>query len=360
MKNKISKVSIRNFKSLKSVDFSASRINLFIGKPNSGKSNLLEALGLPQLSLEGNKFLSESKFLRADTCANLFYDEDTSVPVEINAGLYQSLVALVNSSVHFLFCSWGDTLPSISERNELKAKFCQQGINLQKGVTKNSWGITARVFDIRGGITNRDLPGAFNFHVYKYDFPIRFENYSFSNGNRLSPDGFNLYEIVNSHGKIKRWLADVFIEYDLELLLDNKTRQFEIQKKQDGYAYKIPFSSTPDTVRRMLYHMAAIHSNKDAVILFEEPEAHSFPPYIDELAATIAEDAGNQYFITTHSPYLLNRFLSNVTKKGELGVFYTYWKNYQTNIRKLTEKEITSIFESGSDIFLNMDVLEHD
>jgi AAA15 family ATPase/GTPase len=38
------KVSIRNFKSVKELEFEPRRVNVFIGEPNAGKSNLVEAL----------------------------------------------------------------------------------------------------------------------------------------------------------------------------------------------------------------------------------------------------------------------------------------------------------------------------
>ena len=47
MHTKISHVHINNFKSIKDVTLNdCRRINLFIGKPNVGKSNLLEAMSL--------------------------------------------------------------------------------------------------------------------------------------------------------------------------------------------------------------------------------------------------------------------------------------------------------------------------
>ena len=39
-------VEIKNFKSIKDLRLDCKRINVFIGKPNVGKSNILEALGL--------------------------------------------------------------------------------------------------------------------------------------------------------------------------------------------------------------------------------------------------------------------------------------------------------------------------
>jgi len=45
----IQKLQIRNFKSMKALDLKCSRINVFIGEPNTGKSNILETIGLLHL-----------------------------------------------------------------------------------------------------------------------------------------------------------------------------------------------------------------------------------------------------------------------------------------------------------------------
>ena len=42
----IRRLSIGNFKSLKELEIDCKRINLLIGEPNTGKSNILELLGL--------------------------------------------------------------------------------------------------------------------------------------------------------------------------------------------------------------------------------------------------------------------------------------------------------------------------
>jgi hypothetical protein len=39
-------VHIENFKSIKELDLDLKRVNVIIGEPNSGKSNILEAFGL--------------------------------------------------------------------------------------------------------------------------------------------------------------------------------------------------------------------------------------------------------------------------------------------------------------------------
>ena len=42
----INTLEINRFKSIKSLTLNCRKINLFIGEPNTGKSNILEALGL--------------------------------------------------------------------------------------------------------------------------------------------------------------------------------------------------------------------------------------------------------------------------------------------------------------------------
>ena len=55
----IKDLKISNFKSIKNLEIEAKRINLFIGAPNVGKSNVLEALSLfnvPYIEDRKNKF----------------------------------------------------------------------------------------------------------------------------------------------------------------------------------------------------------------------------------------------------------------------------------------------------------------
>jgi AAA15 family ATPase/GTPase len=42
----LTNVQIQNFKSVPDLRFDAKRVNLFIGEPNTGKTNILEALAL--------------------------------------------------------------------------------------------------------------------------------------------------------------------------------------------------------------------------------------------------------------------------------------------------------------------------
>ena len=73
-------IHIENFKSIKKLDFKAKRVNLFIGKTNSGKSNILEALSL--LNLEVNNLHDKIRF---KDLSNLFYDNEITEKIVLNA-----------------------------------------------------------------------------------------------------------------------------------------------------------------------------------------------------------------------------------------------------------------------------------
>ena len=59
MENAIKFLRIQNFKSIKDVTLHPRRVNLIIGEPNVGKSNLLEAMSL----LDGITYEQTEKFM---------------------------------------------------------------------------------------------------------------------------------------------------------------------------------------------------------------------------------------------------------------------------------------------------------
>jgi len=75
-------IKIQNFKSIKNLELGCKRINLFIGKPNVGKSNILEAIGILSFGAYDG---SLRDFVRFENIGNLFYDNDVNESVEISA-----------------------------------------------------------------------------------------------------------------------------------------------------------------------------------------------------------------------------------------------------------------------------------
>ena len=59
----------------------------------------------------------------------------------------------------------------------------------------------------------------------------------------------------------------------------------------------------------------------------------------------------NQFFIATHSPFILNDLVENA--KEELAVFIVHYENYETKLRQLSGEELHDIFQNGIDLFTN-------
>ena len=67
----IKKLSVKNFKSIKELGIECRRINLFIGEPNTGKSNILETLGLLSWCGHDNHL---TEYVRFQNMQEFFYD----------------------------------------------------------------------------------------------------------------------------------------------------------------------------------------------------------------------------------------------------------------------------------------------
>ena len=76
-------LEIKNFKSIEHLELSCRRVNVLIGEPNTGKSNILEALGLISYAGHSNEVSDFNGFVRCDDVSNLFYDGDLGRRLEI-------------------------------------------------------------------------------------------------------------------------------------------------------------------------------------------------------------------------------------------------------------------------------------
>lgn len=170
----------------------------------------------------------------------------------------------------------------------------------------------------------------------------------------LPPHGENLTTLIRTHPNINMLARTIFEQYGYKLLLKPLQHDLEIVKTTGEVLISLPYSLVSDTLQRHLFHMVAIKSNRDSVLLFEEPEAHAFPRHIKTLAETIAMDQTNQFFIATHNPYLL-RSVMEKAPEGSLHIYATYMRDYQTCLKLLDRKTMKEIFAEDLDPFLSID-----
>src|SRR5256885_14258235 len=94
MQSMIRNLHISNYKSIKQLDLNCERINILIGEPNTGKSNILEALDLSFLSWmmamnesnekAGTELIDIKKYFRIDKTEKLFHLGNLALPIIIS------------------------------------------------------------------------------------------------------------------------------------------------------------------------------------------------------------------------------------------------------------------------------------
>ena len=96
--NFINNIEIKNFKSIRHQKIEGCRkINVFIGYPNVGKSNILEALSL--ISYSTNiQFAPLQNLCRYEKLIELFYDGDKKKDIEITTGKNKFSIRFLNQN----------------------------------------------------------------------------------------------------------------------------------------------------------------------------------------------------------------------------------------------------------------------
>ena len=129
-----------------------------------------------------------------------------------------------------------------------------------------------------------------------------------------------------------------------------------IAKSIEDELYSFPYTSISETWKRIVFYMAVLETNQNSMILLDEPEANTFPFYTKYLAERIALDETNQFFMTTHNPYLLSSVVEKTPMK-DLTVFVTRMEKFETKVKQIPDKNLPELLELDSDAFFNLDKL---
>lgn len=330
----IRNLSIRNYKSVRQLDIACERINVFLGKPNAGKSNILEGISLlgALFHTDTGRFMGNT--VRYQTISNLFSNYITKSPISVEINGYQVELSLNVKTLEYEFEAKTNTERSASNFPKFKMKFDANGL-----------GVSGALGSMKPGL------------IKKYDFK-QLEQGNDTDGYLIPPFGKNFYAVIRNNESLKTVIKEFATEYGFKFLMDVENKEIAFVQIEDDVFLKYQTHLLPDTFQRYIFHLAAILSNEKSVLLFEEPETHSYGPYVYQLAQEILEDEGeNQYFLTTHNPYLLTPLLQE--GKQDLAVFITWFEDYQTKVRRLEQDEIASILDHGYDIFMNLDNFIH-
>ena len=336
MANWIHDIEIKNFKSIRHVRVEdCRRINVFIGYPNVGKSNILEALSLFEVGEMYDIDLRE--FLRFESYVNLFYNNDISNNIQVKLGDFEKIQLTIDAKGK-----------ELQLRSESKKMFFEMEIPLDEFAV-NTMAHGSNASDYYDSLER--LP------IKKYSFVSAEVGNRLTNSRELvSPFGENIVNVISLNPGLKKEVVEVLKGYGLKYATDEHNKIKIVKEYKDNEVKIFPYVQVADTLRRLIFFKAAIASNSRSVLLFEEPEAHMFPPYVSKFTADVMYDEHvNQYFIATHSPFVINDFMENL-KYEELSIYVVGYRKEtgETEIRRLLEEELHEIYQYGIDLFLNV------
>ncbi|HMO65751.1 MAG TPA: AAA family ATPase, partial [Verrucomicrobiota bacterium] len=313
---KINRVQIANYKSIEALDFEARRVTVFIGGPNTGKSNILESLALLSPGMS-ERF---KEYFRIHHAGDLFYDQDRKRIIEVKTTP--------------LGRGWKLRFDRASGRYGWTSRhesggWPEQMFNeeqLEREVSRNPPHSPIRAYlfraDLFAGGKGVDL------------------------GFLSPPYGSNLGAILTSDRAVRESISFLFKEHHLRLEVRMPSSEILVSKFVDDVLFSYPFSAVSETLRRIAFLKAALETNTDAVLILDEPEANTFPFYTKYLAERIALDETNQFFLTTHNPYVLMSIIEK-TPTADLAVYVTRMRNYRTEVHLLTGEELVEALDLG-------------
>ena len=323
----ISRVKIANYKSVELADFEARRVNVFIGEPNSGKSNLLEALGF--MSPEVLNLARD--VLRVAHTADLFFDGEVTRAISVSAeGRGRWELRYVDRK--------------FSGKIEDEARHFEFTLDSDTKMTSFD-GVVKRIVESTASVGTR---------YYRYR-ALRREQWSKDEYGQLSvPFGDNLPALLTTNKAVRESISALFKSKGFRLQIRPQDHEILMSKEVEDVIYSYPFEAISETMKRIVFYKAALESNNNAVMVFDEPEANTFPLFTKYLAERIALDETNQFFFSTHNPYVLMNVIEK-TPQADLAVYATRMRNYRTELYQFTPEDCAEALDLGMDLFLNLD-----
>lgn len=185
----IKDLEIQNFKSIKHLKLDCKKINIFIGEPNTGKSNILESLGVFCFS-----FGAPKDFVRFENMSNLFYDNDLGEVIRIKIGEIILEIKFENS-----------IFKGTCKEPSYEFEYDYEGKGVHAGIVE---------------------------FIRFYKFTKR-ENFPEKRGDYLfPPSGGNLLSILMTNKELKSIIGQIFTQYGLKPMFKPQEGKIEVVKQQ--------------------------------------------------------------------------------------------------------------------------------
>ncbi len=347
-------LEIRNFKSVEHVEFGCRRVNVLIGKPNTGKSNILESLGLISYVGHASRGASLESFIRCEEVVNLFHGGHRSRPVEITLHRSRSIGGELRVQERV-----GLVLGYVNGR--FRGGVGEDGLIRESGTQRINTPIEPNAYAIVGnGLTLSVSEGKEALGIvptckfYRFapqsTFPVK------AGGYLSPPSGANILSLLLRDLELANEVNALFSESGLKLGLNAEENRIEVLTEYGNSSFSHPYHLSSTHLQRLVFHIAALRTNSDSLVVLEEPESYPYSSHEEDLAERIArDDGGNQFFLSTHSP----RFLKSLVEKippGEVAVFKTNYYDNRTRVSQVPQHDL-AVLTHGTDLMSNFGAL---
>ncbi len=321
---RIKRFEIENFKSIARVTMDCRRINVIIGEPDTGKTNILEALGVLSWFGVGNRTLAEYvRMYPPYLLHGVFFKAITEKPIQLKIDGHALGIEYKDNET--LLWNWG------------------------------------------GGRRESNIARAYadpsqTFAAIKFFRPLHelMLKGSSSENSLLPPSGENImYLLERNVGGLQEFADSLLEKSGVHLVYDSFNKQWVLGFIEGKALKTYPLNAISDTYKRMIFYAASLKSLKNSVIAVDEPDVYAFPPYPKQLGEMMARDEqNNQFFMTTHNPYFLMALVEK-TPADDLAVFVAERSaDGSTSLRSVSSPEkLGRIMELNSDVFFNLDKL---
>ena len=334
----IKELQIRNYKSVKAADLSCKRVNVFIGPPYTGKSNILQAIALLNIFGDRNEIYDDEELFRmleVSCWADIFWrspDEDPWKPHP--KPKYPVVIRAVQM---------GGEVVTVKVDNEMEVR-----PGIEEGVEEDEF----------HPVECSDSRVAYAVHLSLAYEPVsstdltRFVFYRFHPRHRddrpffpekdflVPPFGYNLEFLLNRDRELKRLIEvygeDVYNGLEVKQSLRGYLYENRAASFKSGAIKEITFRSLSESLQRFIFYLTAVHHNRWMVVAIDDLDP-IYPSFSQCIADAIATKRSNQYFISTHDPFFLICLLTEVPTK-ELNVFWTELDGGETKVCVLTEE----------------------
>jgi hypothetical protein len=347
----IQNLTIDRFKSIRSLSLRCRKVNLFIGPPDTGKTNILEALYFLSLLGWGRSLDGFLRVRREVGFEPLFYRQFFDAPFRISLhsgpGRVDAQIADITIEVALVG----------HDRSLEVTPYIPESVLRPNGSIEPTVPHPQQTFRLGFGDVNQ-LPQLDWLRFYSYTSSEQWQyNTNFRHGTTVvtPPHGDNLIYIARHNANVYDFLKDTLSALNWKLRFDQNQKTFRLSEVREDEILDYNLDLLSDSLKRLFFYGAIIMTSENATLVMDEPDVFAFPPYPKTLGEMIGGDESNQFFLTTHNPY----FLAGVVEKtpaDKLALFVcSRDADGSTSAKLLTPEDVGRVIELGASTFFNLD-----